>query len=182
LLQGRSAELEYDESFEELHWDGIRIDLGQLKESLTRHIRSESLENRIDMVLKCQKFLKFTTDQMTRIPYSIFVDPQNNVRRFTKLFRKAIKRRICGWNSMAMTLRAAVEQWRIKSVKSTTEEFFNQDEYRMLWCRFDSDDLEQQLRNRLEAHGLGLSLPHGDERLYLKWANNCQTRQTTLKR
>jgi hypothetical protein len=32
-----------------------------------------------------------------------------------------------------------------------------------------SDDLEQQLRNRLEARELGLSLPRGDERTYFKW-------------
>jgi hypothetical protein len=166
---GRNADLEYDESFEELYWNGIRIDIGQLKEWLTRHIISEPLEHRIDMVLKCQKFLNFTSEQMTRIQYSIFFDPQNDIRRFTKLFRKAIERRICGWNSMAMIIRAVVEKWGVQPVKCTTKEFFNQEEYRTLWCQMHTEDLEQQLRNRLEARELGLFLPHSDERLYFKW-------------
>jgi hypothetical protein len=148
---GRSADLEYDESLEELYWNGIRIDIGQLKECLTRHIISEPLQHRIDMVLKCQKLLNFTSDQMTRIQCSIFCDPQHDIRRFTKLFRKAIEQRICGWNLIATIIRAAVDQWGINAVKSTTREFFNQDEYCILWNRLDSDDSEQQLRHRLEA-------------------------------
>jgi hypothetical protein len=97
------------------------------------------------MVSKCQKFLNFTPEQTTRIQYSVFFDPQNDIRKFNKLFRKAIERKICGWNPMAMILRAAVEHWGIKAVKSTTKEFFNQNEYRMLWSSMGSDDFEQQL-------------------------------------
>jgi hypothetical protein len=70
---------------------------------------------------------------------------------------------------MAMILRAAVEKWGIQPVKRTTKEYFNQEECRTLWCQLDTEDLEQQLRNRLEARELGLFLPHSDERLYFKW-------------
>jgi hypothetical protein len=57
----------------------------------------------------------------------------------------------------------------IAAVRSTTKEFFNQEEYRTLWWGMSSDDAEQQFRNRLEALELGLSLPPADERMYFKW-------------
>jgi hypothetical protein len=38
---GRYASLEFDNVFEEISWDGIRLDLDQLKEWLTRYVISE---------------------------------------------------------------------------------------------------------------------------------------------
>jgi hypothetical protein len=108
---GRNADQEYDESFEELYWNGIRIDIGQLKEWITRYIVSERPEHRIDMVSKCQRLVSFTSEQVVRLQHSIFFDPGNDVRKFVKLFRKAIERRTFGWNPMAMVMRSAVEKW-----------------------------------------------------------------------
>jgi hypothetical protein len=121
---------------------------------------SELLDHRIDMVLKCQKFLSFTSEQLIRLQHSIFFDPQKDIRRFVRLFRKAIERQVFSWNSMAIILRSAVEKWGAQIMKSTTKEFFNRDENRTLSCR---------LGNRLEARELGLPLSHGHAWMYFKW-------------
>jgi hypothetical protein len=71
---------------------------------------------------------------------------------------------------MALELRSRVEKWDVQTVTQVTKEFFNQDECRTLWCRMGIlDDVEQQLRNRVEMKEVGLSFPHGDEQMYSRW-------------
>jgi hypothetical protein len=79
-------------------------------------------------------------------------------------------RQIFGWNSMTQVTGLAAMKWGAAVLESTKKEFFDQQEYRTLWCRMSMlNDVESQLRTRLEAKELGLSLPRGNEKMYLMW-------------
>jgi hypothetical protein len=56
------------------------LDIGQLKEWITRHIISEHLEHRIDMTSKRPMFISFTSEQVGRPQHSIFFGLQNDTQ------------------------------------------------------------------------------------------------------
>jgi hypothetical protein len=77
---GRDASLELDYEYVEFSWNGIRLDIDQLKEWLVRHIISKPLEHRSDMISKCQKFLSFQSDQQVVRSFVLFSDFSGNLR------------------------------------------------------------------------------------------------------
>jgi hypothetical protein len=70
---------------------------------------------------------------------------------------------------MAQIVRSAALKWGVVVSTSSTKEFFDQQWYRTPWRRMNMfDDVESQLKNRLEGKELGLSLPSGNEKMHHK--------------
>jgi hypothetical protein len=68
----RDASLEFDDESGEVEWNGIRLDVDQMKEWIIRRIINEPVEQCLNMIRNCSKYFTFSRDQQQRLQTSIF--------------------------------------------------------------------------------------------------------------
>jgi hypothetical protein len=66
------ASLEFEDDTGEIAWNGIRVDTVQLTEWIVRRIIRAPIEQRLNMILKCSKYITFSEDQQQRLQASVF--------------------------------------------------------------------------------------------------------------
>lgn len=93
------------------------------------------------------------------------------------MFRKALKLGVMGWRPLITALRAAADRWTVEEVKRLLKEFFDPDEFGILWHRISRfTETCMQLETRFQAQEEGLILPKGDHGKYVKWINQTMVR------
>jgi hypothetical protein len=169
----RDATLEFDDESGDMGWNGIQLDVNQMKDWVVQRIIREPVEQRLNMVRKCSQFFVFSNEPQQRLRASIFSSGQLKMNQFVKLFRKALEFGVFNWTPMVEILHDAVTRWQVTQTKRLTKEYFNQEEFRTLWNRLSQfTDVESQLYGRLEARKTGIILPHGDEQTYCRWVKS----------
>jgi hypothetical protein len=169
----RDATLELDDVTGRIGWDGIRCDVRQLTEWIVQRIIREPIEQRLNMIQKCDKHLLFTEDQQQRLQTSIFSPDILGASRYVKMFRKALEMEVFGWTSLVNILKKAVDHWGLRQIKRLTKESFDQSEFRTFWSRLcQFSDISMQLQGRLESREMGITLPKGSDRTYFKWVKS----------
>jgi hypothetical protein len=87
-----------------------------------------------------------------------------------KLFRKTLIQGVMGWKPLIMALRAAADRWSSAEIRQLLKEFFDPNEYAILWLRLSKfTDTQGQLETRLQAQEVGIHLPKGNQKKYIKW-------------
>jgi hypothetical protein len=86
----RDATLEFDDESGDVGWNGIQLDVNQMKEWVVQRIIREPIEQLLNMTRKCSQFFVFSTEQQRRLQTSIFSWDQLKMKQFVKLFRKAL--------------------------------------------------------------------------------------------
>jgi hypothetical protein len=129
----REASLEFEDETGEVMWNGIMMDVDQLTELTVRRISCEPIEQSLNMIRKCSKYIAFSGDQQQRLQASIFSSGQLKMNQFVKMFRKALEFNLFDWTPIINILHEGMKRWGVSQMKRLTKEYFNQAEFRTLW-------------------------------------------------